>query len=167
MASGKWRPFCLCLNVLSPENFFTILQTAFSNAMFWMKITIEISFKFVLNIAHYLWWSLGRQKTMIQMMEEKWKSQYEKMTRPKTIRWNRVAYQYNKNNHNAVLLAPSISASILTKFYCYVSSIRLVQLWRSSRHSRLPHGREQRSIELPSLPAGHVYSPLKAGLEYI
>ena len=48
-----------------------------------------------------------------------------------------------------------------------ISAIRLVHLWRSSRHSRLPHGREQQSIELPPLPVGRMYSPLKPGLEYI
>ena len=48
-----------------------------------------------------------------------------------------------------------------------LNAIRLVQLWRSSRHSRLPHGREQQSIEQPALPAGRMYSLLKADLEYI
>ena len=41
--------------------------------------------------------------------------------------------------------------------YWWKYTIRLVQLWRSSRHSRLPHGREQQSIELPPLPAGHMH----------
>ena len=31
---------------------------------------------------------------------------------------------------------------------------RLFQMWRSSRHSRIPQGRAQQSIELPTLPAG-------------
>ena len=52
-------------------------------------------------------------------------------------------------------------------FKISINRIRLVQLWRSSRHSRLPHRREQQSIELPPLPADRMYSQLKAGLEYI
>ena len=45
--------------------------------------------------------------------------------------------------------------------------IKFFQLWRSSRHSRLPHGREQQIIEQPALPAGRMYSLPTAGLEYI
>ena len=44
------------------------------------------------------------------------------------------------------------------------TEIRLVQLWRSARHSRLPHGREQQSIELPPLPAGRMCSLVKADI---
>ena len=47
------------------------------------------------------------------------------------------------------------------------AGIKFFQLWRSSRHSRLPHGREQQSIEQPALPAGRMYSLPTAGLEYI
>ena len=36
------------------------------------------------------------------------------------------------------------------------SGIKFFQLWRSSRHSRLPHGREQQSIEQLELPAGRM-----------
>ena len=54
-----------------------------------------------------------------------------------------------------------------TNFWRLCGSIRLVQLWWSSRHSRLPHGREHQSIELPALPAGRMYSLLKADFEYI
>ena len=46
-------------------------------------------------------------------------------------------------------------------------TIKFFQLWRSSRHSRLPHGREQQSIEQPALPAGRMYSLPTAVLEYI
>ena len=60
----------------------------------------------------------------------------------------------------------SISSEEITlKLNTY--KIKFFQIWRSSRHSRLPHGREQQSIEQPALPAGRMYSLPTAGLEYI
>ena len=46
-------------------------------------------------------------------------------------------------------------------------TIKFFQLWRGSRHSRLPHEREQQIIEQSALPAGRMYSLPTAGLEYI